>query len=146
MTTQQPPPTEGQYPGYYPPPSGGHYPGYYPPPPGYYQPPQEKRKVWPWVLLGVVILLLGGCFASFVALVGSSVDSSPSATTSARHTPPTPDERYLYILKSNVAGITNTDGDAGLIRGGHAVCDALQAGRSRDSIRRQFHPGAGVVG
>lgn len=37
------------------------------PPPGYYQPPKKKR-VWPWVLGGIVlffILIIGGCFAFF---------------------------------------------------------------------------------
>ncbi|MEU6565276.1 MmpS family transport accessory protein [Nocardia nova] len=49
--------------------------GQYPqgPPPGYYQPP-KKRKKWPWVLGGIVLLfavLLGGC----MALVGGAVNS-----------------------------------------------------------------------
>jgi hypothetical protein len=63
---EDPPPNQ-------PPPPGG-YPGYYPPPPGYYQQP-KKRKVWPWVLIGVVVLMFGGCFA-FVGIIGSAVHSS----------------------------------------------------------------------
>ncbi|MGO3325201.1 hypothetical protein [Gordonia sp. (in: high G+C Gram-positive bacteria)] len=49
-------------------------PGQYPPP-GYpgYQPP-KKRKVWPWVLVGVIVLfiaMIGGCFA----IVGGAAES-----------------------------------------------------------------------
>jgi len=59
---------------------GGQYP---PPPPGYYQ-PQKKRKVWPWVLGGVVgvfILFFGGCVA-FLAAVGDSLDSGDPTVNS----------------------------------------------------------------
>ncbi|MEV0854358.1 MmpS family transport accessory protein [Nocardia fluminea] len=61
--SQQPPPYGRQ-------PAGG-YPqqGGYPPQGGYPQPPR-KKKVWPWVLGGVLVVLLlvvGGC----VALVGT---------------------------------------------------------------------------
>jgi hypothetical protein len=55
-----------------PPPPGG-CPNYYAPPPGYYQPP-KKRRVWPWVLLGGVVLFFGGCFA-VVGVIGSAVDA-----------------------------------------------------------------------
>ena len=45
-------------------------------PPGYYPPPQQqlaprKRQVWPWVMIGVVVLMFGGCLAA----VGSATDS-----------------------------------------------------------------------
>jgi hypothetical protein len=92
----------------------------------------------------VVFLVLFAALWIMLANCGhSSNTSSPSTTTSARHTPPTADERYLYILKSNVAGITNPDGDTGLIRGGHAICDDLQAGGTRDAIKRRFMQGPG---
>lgn len=32
-------------------------------------PPPKKRRVWPWVLLGVVLLLAGGCAALIVGVV-----------------------------------------------------------------------------
>lgn len=54
---QQPPPYGQQ-------PAGGY------PPQGGYPPPPRKKKVWPWVLGGVLVVLLlvvGGC----VALVGT---------------------------------------------------------------------------
>ncbi|WP_205876349.1 DUF4352 domain-containing protein [Mycobacterium camsae] len=56
-------------------PTTGQHPGYYPPPTGYYQQPPRKRKVWPWILLGIVVLFFGGCFA-VVGVVGSSIDSA----------------------------------------------------------------------
>ncbi|MFC4373671.1 MmpS family transport accessory protein [Nocardia halotolerans] len=55
--------------GQQPPPYGQQPPGGYPPHGGYPQPP-KKKKVWPWVLGGILLVLLliiGGC----VALVGS---------------------------------------------------------------------------
>ncbi|AGZ50711.1 DUF4352 domain-containing protein [Mycobacterium kansasii] len=57
--------------------------GYYGPPPGYYQPPRKKRKVWPWVLLGVFVLFFGGCFA-FLGVIGSAVHSSSEQRSSER--------------------------------------------------------------
>jgi hypothetical protein len=65
---QNPPPIPG---------GGQPYQGGYYPPPAYNQPP-KRRKIWPFVLggvLGVFILFFGGCVA-FVALVGKSMDSS----------------------------------------------------------------------
>ncbi|VFA96604.1 MmpS family transport accessory protein [Nocardia cyriacigeorgica] len=62
-----PPGDQPQYP------SGPHgYPqGQYPPPgmppPGYYQPP-KKRRIWPWIVGGIVlffVLMIGGCLAFF---------------------------------------------------------------------------------
>ncbi|MER5298303.1 hypothetical protein ABT039_02435 [Streptomyces lasiicapitis] len=32
-------------------------------------PPPKKRRVWPWVVLGVVLLLAGGCAALIVGVV-----------------------------------------------------------------------------
>lgn len=102
--------------------------------------PKKKTGCLPGLVL---FLVLFAALWFFVTCGHSSDTSSPSTTTSARHTPPTPDERYLYILKSNVFGITNTEGDAGLIKLGHAVCDELESGSSRDSIARQFTQGPG---
>jgi hypothetical protein len=101
---------------------------------------QKKPGCLPGLVLFLV--LFAGLWIMFASCGHSSHTSTPS-TTSTVHHPPTPDERYLYILKSNVAGITNADGDAGLIRGGHAICDGLAEGRSRESIKRQFTQGPG---
>lgn len=75
---QQPPPY-GQQPqgGGYPPQGGGYPPqgGGYPPQGGYPQPPR-KKKVWPWVLGGialVLLLIIGGCVA-FVGTVANEID------------------------------------------------------------------------
>ncbi|MFD7027163.1 hypothetical protein ACFWAR_03895 [Streptomyces sp. NPDC059917] len=38
----------------------------YPPPP----PAPRRRRRWPWVLLGLLLLLLGGCAALFAVFVG----------------------------------------------------------------------------
>ena len=65
---------------------------YYGRPPDYYQPtgsyrsPPKKRKVWPWVLLGVVVLFFGGCFA-FVGLVGSAMHASSQHRSSENSAP-----------------------------------------------------------
>ncbi|WP_434592093.1 hypothetical protein [Streptomyces sp. A5-4] len=48
---------------------GGPPPGY--PPPDYgYPPPPKRRRVWPWVVLGVAVLLVGGCTVITLAFVG----------------------------------------------------------------------------
>lgn len=66
----QPPQGSGQYPqsGQY-----GWYGGYAPP-----QPPPPKRKMWPWVVAGVVVALL--LFVSCVAAISSTgTTSNPTA-------------------------------------------------------------------
>ena len=77
---QQPPPGYGQQP----PPGGWQQPpqGYGPPPQGWGpppEPPKRKRRKWPWVLLGLLALLFGGC-AVLVSAIGNGVDQ---ATTTA---------------------------------------------------------------
>src|SRR4051812_25383002 len=45
---------------------------------GYQQPPKKKRRLWPWILIGLVVLAFGGCFA-----VMASITSSDDATVSS---------------------------------------------------------------
>jgi hypothetical protein len=59
-------------------------------PPQYPQPP-KKRKVWPWVLLIVVLAMFGGC----VAIVGTAgheaakaIDAAATSIQSAADAPP----------------------------------------------------------
>jgi hypothetical protein len=112
--------------------------------------------VWPWVLLGIVILFLGGCFA-FVALIGSSIDSSRTSSPSTSRTalPPTPpsdlqgltptshytpaptwnpgEADFLIVIHSALSDwqFTNDPGnDAALVDLGHKTCNTLQAGAS----------------
>ena len=42
--------------------------------------------MWPWILLGVVILFFGGCFA-LVAVVGSAMDAGDTDNPSASSAP-----------------------------------------------------------
>ncbi|WP_245558237.1 MmpS family transport accessory protein, partial [Nocardia thailandica] len=65
----QPPGRAHPGPGY--PGSGYPPPGY--PPSGAYPPPPKKRKIWPWVLGGVLLVILLG-FAACFALVGTTVN------------------------------------------------------------------------
>ncbi|WP_433733525.1 MmpS family transport accessory protein [Nocardia sp. CA-129566] len=60
------------------------------PPYGQYPRPPKKRKVWPWVLLGVFLLMFGGC----VAIIGTAgheaskaIDAAASSIQSAADTP-----------------------------------------------------------
>ncbi len=88
-----------------------------------------------------------------MAMLSRCQHSSTPATSGTSSTTPAPvtptirlgadDVTYLRILKGHVFGITNTDGDAGLIKGGHVICDGLSEGRSRDSMSRQFTQGHG---
>ncbi|MDJ0342123.1 hypothetical protein QMK19_01895 [Streptomyces sp. H10-C2] len=53
-----------------PPPPGGQWP---PPPPGQWQqPPARKRRTWPWVVLVLVLLVVGGCALLFATVVHES--------------------------------------------------------------------------
>jgi len=57
----------------------------YPPP--YYPPqPPRKRRVWPWILLGVAVLVFGGCGA-IVLSAGHSVDQAVKAAGNGGPTP-----------------------------------------------------------
>ncbi|WP_043735613.1 MmpS family transport accessory protein [Nocardia asiatica] len=55
--------------------------------------PPRKRKVWPWILLAVVVLVFGGC----VALIGAAgneaakaIDAAASSVQSAAESPDAP--------------------------------------------------------
>ncbi|WP_062982932.1 DUF4352 domain-containing protein [Nocardia anaemiae] len=65
MSMQPPPPPYGQYP-----PSGP-----YPP-----QPP-KKRAIWPWIVIGAIVLLCGGCFGIVGIAANSSKDTASSAAS-----------------------------------------------------------------
>jgi Protein of unknown function (DUF732) len=92
---------------------------------------------------GILLLVISGIV--LWALLSSCHSSTPSTSTSGTWstttTPESGDALYLRLIKTHIAGITNTDGDAGLIKGGHVICDGLSEGRSRDSISRQFTQG-----
>lgn len=74
---QGPPPPQGQYPQG--PPPQGYYPQGMPPQGQYPQPP--KKKKWPWILGGillVILLIVGGCIAVLAGVVKSVDDESKS--------------------------------------------------------------------
>lgn len=96
----------------------------------------NKSQQAAFKLIGFVVLFV--VFWIMFAQCGSSSNTNTSGTTSTTEDN-SPDGTYLRILKSHVAGITNTEGDAGLIKGGHAICDALQGGETRDEISQQLH-------
>ncbi|MGW4123606.1 MmpS family transport accessory protein [Nocardia sp. NPDC004711] len=55
-----------------------------------YAPPPKKRKVWPWVVLGLVVLLFGGCFAAVGTAskkVSQAVDAATTSIQSAANAP-----------------------------------------------------------
>ncbi|MEV6341335.1 MmpS family transport accessory protein [Nocardia vinacea] len=60
--------------------------GQQPPPYGQYPQRPRKRKVWPWVLLGVFLLMFGGCVAILGTAgheVSKAVDAANSSIQSA---------------------------------------------------------------
>ena len=62
-------------------------------PPPYYPPPKPKKKVWPWVLGGVilvVILMFGGCLALLGGAANEVDKALSSATFTTPNTPTTP--------------------------------------------------------
>ncbi len=49
-----------------------------------YPPPaKKKRKVWPWIVIGVPILLIGACTAIVAANIGSGADTSVTKASQA---------------------------------------------------------------
>lgn len=74
-------------------PPGQPWPGQQPQQPPYGQPqypPPKKRKVWPWVVLGLVVLMLGGCFAVIGTAgkkVSDAVDAASTSIQSAANNP-----------------------------------------------------------
>jgi hypothetical protein len=48
------------------------------------------------------------------------------------------DALFLSTVKHHIFGITNSEGDTGLIKLGHAVCGELEKGRSRASMHDYF--------
>ncbi|WP_312884493.1 DUF4352 domain-containing protein [Nocardia barduliensis] len=87
----QPPPYPGPNTGPNNPAPGTPPPGYqqpgFPPPPGYGPPqPRKKRVVWPWVIIGAIVLLCGGCFG----IVGLADNDSKSADGTNQPAPGTP--------------------------------------------------------
>ncbi len=74
MTTQPPPYNQPYGPSPYGPPTYG--------PPPYPPPPPRKTVIWPWILIGGVVLLCGGCFG-LVGVAGNSANSVAKTTTAA---------------------------------------------------------------
>ncbi|MEN8649971.1 MmpS family transport accessory protein [Streptomyces sp. 21So2-11] len=56
--------------------AGGYPPPGYPPPGYGYPPPPKKRRVWPWIVLGIAILLIGGCAAVMAVFINAVDDES----------------------------------------------------------------------
>ncbi|NEW29393.1 DUF4352 domain-containing protein [Nocardia cyriacigeorgica] len=56
------------------------------------QPPKRKMPVWPWILIGAVILLCGGCFGIVGIAANNSSDSDATFTTAASPEPGKPAE------------------------------------------------------
>lgn len=78
--TNQPPPYPNQ--------AGQPYPGQPQQPYGQQYPPRppKKRKVWPWVLLGIIVLVFGGCVAIIGTAgkeVSNAIDEANSSINSA---------------------------------------------------------------
>ncbi|WP_157224227.1 MmpS family transport accessory protein [Nocardia paucivorans] len=53
----------------------------------YPQPPRRKRRIWPWVLIAVVVLLFGGCFALVGTAAKEASEAIDSAVSSANRPP-----------------------------------------------------------
>jgi hypothetical protein len=67
-------------------PYGQPYPQPYPQPP-------KKRKVWPWILLAVVVLMFGGCFAILGTAgheAAKALDAAATSIQSAAESPGAP--------------------------------------------------------
>ncbi len=88
---QQP---QGQPPQGYGAPPGQQGPQYGPPPPGWAppgaqpyggEPPKRKRRKWPWVLLGLLVFLFGGCAVLISSLGG---DPAPEGSVSGEAADP----------------------------------------------------------
>ncbi|WP_280439721.1 DUF4352 domain-containing protein [Nocardia cyriacigeorgica] len=56
------------------------------------QPPKRKMPIWPWVLIGAVILLCGGCFGIVGVAANNSSDSDATFTSAANPDPGKPGE------------------------------------------------------
>ncbi|MBF6074278.1 hypothetical protein IU498_06495 [Nocardia beijingensis] len=76
--------TGPQYPQQPQPPHGQPYPQPYPQPP-------KKRKVWPWILLAVVVLMFGGCFAILGTAGHEAAKAIDAAATSIQQAAESPD-------------------------------------------------------
>lgn len=75
--------------------------GFPPTPP----PPPRKRRIWPWLLLGLVLLFAGGCIA-VIATVATVVDDESTRTVTVKYAV-TGDARDVTIRYT-----TWRDGDA----------------------------------
>lgn len=93
-------------------------------------PPPKKRKIWPWVVIGIVILIFGGC-ATMCASVASEVskstesggaDSSRSTSNAASLGQEVRDGKFSFrVTDFGVAG-----SEAGLKPRGEFVIVTLQ--------------------
>ncbi|MEV6067427.1 DUF4352 domain-containing protein [Nocardia sp. NPDC052001] len=79
-----------------------------PPPPGgqpvygqgYPAPPPRKRKIWPWVLLGVIVLFFGGCVAIFSTTAHEVSKSEDKRTSAAAAGSEVRDGKFAFIVTS----------------------------------------------
>jgi hypothetical protein len=78
-----------------------------------------------------------------LAAVGVSIASPASADPYDGPRTGGGDAEFLYLSKTHIAGLSNKNGDAGLIGLGKAICSDLDEGASRESIFLKFVQGHG---
>lgn len=74
------------------------------------QPPQRKKRVWPWILIGAVILLCGGCFGLLGVAANEASDSDATFTSAANPEPGKPGEHAGQDSDTAPAGASVRDG------------------------------------
>lgn len=125
MVTYQPPFDPNQQPGSGPP-AYGQYPGtqqQYPPPgpPQGFPPPQapKKRKKWPWIVGGIVLVLIAGCVGVFALVIGvgtkavEDLDANVQGRNAAtgKMNSPAIDGKFQFTVTSMKCGVKSVGAD-----------------------------------
>jgi Protein of unknown function (DUF732) len=73
-------------------------------------------------------------------LIATTIATAAIGSASPAHAAPVDD----FINAMHADGITSSNGDDGLVKGGRAVCDMLDAGASRTEVYHGVHENTGL--
>jgi uncharacterized protein DUF732 len=73
-------------------------------------------------------------------LIAAAITTAGISSASPARAAPVDD----FLNRVHADGITSSNGDDGLVKGGRAVCDMLDAGASRTEVYRGVHENTGL--
>lgn len=96
---------------------------------------------WWWAAAKIVVVLAVTAGVIWLAIAACLIHRDTSGTSTqvtAPYNRSAADTKFLDLFQTHIAGISNTEGDAGLVKLGHLICDELNEGSPRSQTIRHF--------